>query len=79
VVRSKFATKIKKGDLLQIFGNSWFRFLGIRRATGFVECVRQAGDGFEFRCVETGKTEVVEDGDGHVRKLQKNVNYFRSK
>lgn len=70
-----FNVSLKKGDNILLYANTYFHMLGISRATGTVTQVRAQGDGFEFKCNETKRTETIEDGDGEIliRDLLKNT------
>jgi hypothetical protein len=61
--------KLKVGDEIQLFGNSYMKMMGIPIATGKITQVRKLGDGFTFDCNETKFNETIEDDDGEVRIL----------
>ena len=68
-MRRQFDVKIKKGDMIQLFGNVYLHMMGLPIATGVVEHVRLTGDGFTFACRETKQVETVMEGDGDLRVL----------
>ena len=63
-MKKSFQLKLKIGDQITLYGNSFFHMLGMSYATGRVTQVRLPGDGFVFQCQETGVEETIEDGDG---------------
>lgn len=61
-----FDVLVKKGDQIQLFGNSFMKMMGIPIATGEIIQVRAPGDGFTMQCSETKNLETIEDGDGEI-------------
>ena len=77
-MKKHFDLVLKKGDTIQLFGNVYLHMMGLPIASGIVEQVRRLGDGFTFKCLETGTIETVMDGDGDLRMLKQNT-YHRSR
>jgi len=77
-MKKYFDVQLKKGDTIQLFGNIYLHMMGLSVASGVVEQVRLLGDGFTFKCNETGTIETVMEGDGDLRLIQPNK-YYKSR
>jgi hypothetical protein len=71
-MKKSFEVILKKGDVIQLFGNQYLHMMGIPIASGIVEHVRLQGDGFTFNCHETKMLETVMEGDGDLRIISSN-------
>ena len=58
---------IKKGDKVQICNNTIFEMMGFSKVSGTVFIVYPDGQGFGFKCDQTGAIEGCDFGDGDIR------------
>lgn len=59
--------KIKKGQKIEVVGNSIFEMMGFERVTGTVFVVRADDSGCSIRCDQTASIETLDFNDGVVK------------
>jgi len=59
---------VKKGDKVKIVNNEIFECMGYKTVTGEVFVVYPDGQGFSFKCDQTGSIETCDFGDGEITK-----------
>ena len=57
---------IEKNDHVEIFDNSIFECMGHKVVSGTVIHVRANGEGFSFKCLQTGSVETCDLDDGKI-------------